>query len=169
MTARPLDSPSPNFRWGYFVSDTLNAAIIGLVGVAILAPIINHFIARCRERRPHLRATLSVHDISIPTFLKEYLRKDFYTQLIELDIQRKLDILSSLHSYMRLTLHNHGTEKIEAITVTAVPLLGDLARNYLFQVDEQTELLRSNEGKVPIGDLQPHQSLILHIWSREYC
>jgi hypothetical protein len=149
------------------MSPILIAAIIGLVGVAILAPFTNHLLARYRESRPHLRATLSVHDISIPTFLKEYLRKDFYTipSTIEPELRKKLEILSSLHSYMRLTLHNAGNEKIESLTITAVPSIGDLARNYLFQIEGQTDLRRSNEGKVLIGDLQPHQDLILHIWS----
>jgi hypothetical protein len=144
------------------MSDTLKAALIGLVASAILAPIITYLIARYWGGRPHLRATLYVHDISIPTFLKTYLKKDLYTgSIIQPDI-KKLDILSSLRSYMQLTLHNHGKEKIEAITVT---LIGDHPSKYLFQVDTQPELLRPNGDKVVIGNLQPDRSLILHIWS----
>jgi hypothetical protein len=142
------------------VSDTLKAALIGLVASAILAPIITYLIARYWGGRPHLRATLSVHDISIPKFLKDYLGKDLYDQTI--DINKKIGILSSLRSYMRLTLHNRGKEKIEAITVT---LIGDHPSKYLFQVDTQPELLRPNGDKVLIGNLQPDRSLILHIWS----
>jgi hypothetical protein len=43
--------------------------------------------------------------------------RDLYNQTI--DINKKIGILSSLRSCMRLTLHNRGKEKIEAITVNA--------------------------------------------------
>jgi len=73
-----------------------------------------------------------------------------------------MGILSFFRSYMRLTLYNRGSDKIEAMTLT--PMEGE-ASNYLFQVDKQSELLRPDGDKILIGDLQPDESLVLHIWS----
>jgi hypothetical protein len=142
------------------VSDTLIRAATLIAAIAGIVGAIFTIMKYCRERPPNLRVTLSVHDTFVPAFLKEYLRRDLYNQAI--DINKKLDILSSLRSYMRLTLHNHGKEKIDAITVT---LMGDHPSKYLFQVNTQPDLLSPNGNKVLIGDLQPHQNLIIHIWS----
>jgi len=98
------------------MSDTLKAAIIGLVASAILAPIITYFIARYWGGRPRLRAKLSVHDLYIPTFLQTY----FTCLSVEPDVRLKLTTLSNLRSYMTLTLKNHGKEKTEPLTLSAI-------------------------------------------------
>ena len=53
------------------MSDTLIAAILSVVAVAILAPTANHFITNYRERRS-IRATLRVHEAPLPALLRKY-------------------------------------------------------------------------------------------------
>jgi hypothetical protein len=140
------------FAEGVFVSDTLIAAIIGLVAGVILNPAINYLLARYREGHPRLRAKLSVHDISIPTFLQTYLT----SPSVEPDVRLKLTTLSNLRSYMQLTLKNHGKEKTEPLTLSAT-----------VQIDNQPELLRPVDGKVPIGYLPSKGERVLRVWSTE--
>jgi hypothetical protein len=145
------------FSQRVFVSDTLKAAIIGFVASAILAPIITYLIAKFWGGRPRLRAKLSVHELSIPTFLQTYLT----SPSVEPDVQRKLTTLSNLRGYMKLTLNNLGKEKTEPLTLSATGWIHD----YLVQIDNQPELLRPVDGKVPIGYLPSKGERVLRIWS----
>jgi hypothetical protein len=125
------------------VSNTLIAAISAITAIA--AVIIT--IIQYRERRPHLRVKLSVHDLFIPTFLQTYLTRESLS--VEPDVRLKLATLSNLRSYMKLTLKNHGKEKTEPLTLAAI--YGN--HDYLVQMDNQPELLLPVEGKLPIGYL----------------
>jgi hypothetical protein len=142
------------------VSDILINTITTVVSTAIVAAIAK-LIERYGEDRPRLRATPTVYDIAIPTLLQIYLNLMRDTQSMEPDMREKLEILSNLRSYMQLTLRNHGKEKTEALTLT----ITDRMHKYLFQIDEQSELLRPNEGKLSIGYLPPKESRLLQIWS----
>ena len=125
------------------MSNTLIAAISAITAIA--AVIIT--IIQYRERRPHLRVKLSVHDLFIPTFLQTYLTRESLS--VEPDVRLKLATLSNLRSYMKLTLKNHGKEKTEPLTLAAI--YGN--HDYLVQMDNQPELLLPVEGKLPIGYL----------------
>jgi hypothetical protein len=137
------------------VSDTLIASLLTLVAIAILAPLANHFITKYRERRS-LRATLWVHEAPLPIFLKTHL-----AELSSKPFDRQLYTLADLRGYMKLTLHNPSKKKLNAVTVT---LTDDLSRP-LLQIEDQPELHGPTEKKILLGDLQPHQSRTLHIWT----
>jgi hypothetical protein len=64
------------------VSDTLIAAILSVVAVAILAPTANHFITKYRERRS-IRATLQVHEAPLPALLRKYFQDLRYPSLAQ--------------------------------------------------------------------------------------
>ena len=64
------------------MSDTLIAAILSVVAIAILAPTANHFITKYRERRSIL-ATLRVHEAPLPILLQKFFRTSA-TQIKEL-------------------------------------------------------------------------------------
>jgi hypothetical protein len=137
-----------------------DAIIVGLASV-ILTPLITYLITQYWGGRPRLRATIYVHDISMPTFLQTYLKWDLATPSVEPETREKLAILSNLRSYNRLTLHNHGKEKTEPLTLE----MTYRQFHYLVQLDKQPTLLLPTDGKLPIGYLRPNESLTLHIWS----
>jgi hypothetical protein len=143
------------------VSDTLIAAIISVVAIAILAPLANHFITKYRDRRS-LRASLSVHESPLPVLLETYLKELRYKPEAGPFNPQQLDVLSFLRGYMKLTLHNPSKKKLNAVTVTLTDILGEP----LHQIEDQPELRGPTEKKILLGDLQPHQSRTLHIWTR---
>src|SRR5687768_13786892 len=120
-------------RWGIPVSDTLIAAIISVVAIAILAPLANHFITKYRERRS-LRASLSVHQSPLPIFLKQQFRDLLHKPEAAGSFDRQqLNVLSFLDGYMKLTLHNPSKKKLVAVTVT----LTDTLAEHLHQIENQ--------------------------------
>ena len=148
------------------MSDTLIAALFSVVAIAILAPFTNHFITKYRERRS-LRTSLWVHESPLPGLLMTHLRdlRSGPTDPASSSRPRfdtsQLDVLCYLRGYMKLTLHNPSKKKLNAVTVT----LTDSLRDPLHQIEEQSELRGPAERKILFGDLQPHQSRTLHIWT----
>lgn len=140
-----------------------NALITALTALAALSTIggVILGILQYRARRPLLRATVYVHDISLPILLQTYLRQQWRDGQPSPDPSDKLAVLASLRSYVHLTLQNRGREKISALTLTIM----DRTSQYVFQVDRQAPPLPQQDGKVALGDLQPRQSFTLHIWS----
>jgi hypothetical protein len=144
------------------VSDTLIGAIITAIATITGGSIFA--LIQYRARHPQLPATVYVHDISLPIFLRTYLRqllRDGKTPAVAPDPSDQLDTLAGLRGYVHLTLQNRGRDKIPALTLTIM----DRTSRYVFQVDRQVEPLPQHDGKVVLGDLQPRQSLLLHIWS----
>jgi hypothetical protein len=140
-----------------------NVWINALAALAALASVILG-ILQYRARRPLLRATVYVHDnISLPIFLKNDLRQLWRDEQPsgEAPTSDKLAVFSDLRSYVHLTLQNRGREKISAVTLTIM----DRTSQHVFQVDRQVTPLPQQDGKVVLGDLQPRQHLVLHIWS----
>jgi len=154
MLIYPIEHDLIWHRWRRRLSDTLIAAICTVIAIAVLAPLANHFITKYRERRS-LRASLWVHDSPPPEFLKTQLTEQFYKPG-----GQRLFELASVRGYMKLTLHNPSKKKINAVTVTLLSLSG-----LLYQIENQPELHGPDERKVLLGDLQPHQSCTLHIWT----
>jgi hypothetical protein len=145
------------------VSDTLLGATITAIATITGGGIFA--LIQYRARRPLLRATVYVNDIiSLPTFLQNYLR-----QLLQAGqapgvtpgASDRLAVLAGLRCYVHLTLQNRGRAKISALTLTVT----DRTSQYVFQVDRQVDPLRQQDGQVVLGDLQPRQKLVLHIWS----
>jgi hypothetical protein len=147
------------------VSDTLIAAILSVTAVVFLAPLANHFITKYRERRS-LRATLWVHDAPLPLVLKKYFQDLRYPSLAQTSFSSpfnntQLDAFHFLKGYMKLTLHNPSKKKLNAVTVTLAQVMAEP----LYQIEDQIELHGPVERKILIGDLQPHRSCTLHIWT----
>jgi len=147
------------------VSDTLIAAILSVVAVAILAPTANHFITKYRERRS-IRATLQVHEAPLPALLRKYFQDLRYPSLAQASSgspfnTRQLDAFHFLKGYMRLTLHNPSKKKLNAVTV----ILTEHLREALYQIEDEPELHGPNETKINLGDLQPGKSRTVHIWT----
>jgi hypothetical protein len=147
------------------VSDTLIAAFLSVVAIVILAPLANHFVTKYRERRS-LRATLWVHEAPLPLVLQKYFQDLRYPSLAQTSFSSpfnntQLDAFHFLKGYMKLTLYNPSKKKLNAITVTLAQVLADP----LYQIDDQTELHGPVERKILIGDLQPHRSCTIHIWT----
>jgi hypothetical protein len=142
------------------VSDQLIAAII-VVGGAVSAPFLVHLLTRYREGRAHLGATVSVSDIYIPESLAAYVTKDLYKPPMEPATSRQFDMLIRLRGYIRLTIHNRSKRRINAIAVRWTASIPD----FLHQVEGQSDLHGPAENSIHVGDLQPRQSRIVHIWT----
>jgi hypothetical protein len=147
------------------VSDTLIAAILSVVAVAILAPTANHFITKYRERRS-IRATLQVHEAPLPVLLQKYFQDLRYPSLAQAPLSSpfnntQLDAFHLLKGYMKLTLHNPSKKKLNAVTV----VLTEYLREALYQIEDESELHGPTERKINLGDLQPGKSRTVHIWT----
>ena len=143
------------------MSDTLIAAIISVVAIAILAPLANHFIFKYRERRS-LRASLSVHESPLPAHLKTYLQELRHNPDAAGPFSsEQIGVFPNICGYMKLTLNNPSKKKLNAVTVT---LTDNLMRG-LHQIGDQPELRGPAEKKILLGDLQPHESRTVHIWT----
>jgi hypothetical protein len=134
---------------------------IGVVTALAAITSVGLTLLQYRTHRPHLRVTVYVHDLSLPTFLRNYLRQLLQNERAPGLEPDNLAVLVALRGYARFTLQNRGREKIQSLTLT----LTDPMSKYVFQLDQQVEPLRPQNGKVSLGDLQPHQSMLLHIWS----
>jgi hypothetical protein len=77
----------------------------------------------------------------------------------------QFEIIADLGGYLKLTTNNPSSKKMTGITVYLKDPLG-LKSEFLFQIDNEINLNGPTEQNVVIGDLQPHQSRSLHIWSR---
>jgi hypothetical protein len=143
------------------VSDTLVAATLSVIAIAILAPLANHFIVKYRERRP-LRAALSVYASPLPALLKTHLTELRYNREAPGPFSvRQLLEFRFLSGYMKLALYNPSKKKLNGVTVT----LTDTMNGPLYQIEDGPELGGPEERRILIGDLQPYQTRTLHIWT----
>ena len=140
------------------MSDVLWAAIIGLVAVAILAPLLKWLIW---DRVYRLRVDVAIYETKTEPFIEELLNKQAKNFLpSDPATYERLQNNSAYKNYIRLTIQNTSRKKIGGISL----LMSDPPWWGWAQVDEGTPI-RVTANKIPIGELQPHHKSVVQIWS----
>jgi hypothetical protein len=149
------------------VSDTLIAAVLGLVAVAVLAPVANHYWTRRRERLAKSRAQLEI-EIQVNAYQCSQLLTDHLSKTLPSRNDEKLygalEALRYCRAYTLFTLSNRSNRTLKGVTVRVEN--NHLAIPYHFQIDDGPELIEAGQAPLSVGDIRPHQSRKLHLWTR---
>jgi hypothetical protein len=140
-------------------------AIIGLLGAAIIVPLVKKFYFDVQNR---LRVEVRPWNYKISEALKTTVRSSLDASSIFDDSTRDLRFHSHMRDlirfdgYMTVTITNIGKKKISGVSVTATDMLLD----FILQIDDADQVIGMKKGiSIDVGDIQPKHSRVIHIWS----
>ena len=132
------------------------AAIITLIGAAIIAPLVKKFYFDVRSRlRVEVRAWKNKTSEALKSTVEGTLdRARFFDD--------PMRVLIRAQGYATVTITNISKKKILGISVTFPDSLADM----VCQIDDVEEIIAVKEGQpIGLGDIQPKHSRVIHIWS----
>ncbi|SHK96066.1 hypothetical protein SAMN05444159_4636 [Bradyrhizobium lablabi] len=151
------------------MSDTLKAALIALVGTAILAPLVVRCLAWLGEKRSQLLVVLTWNQAGKCDYLeaitsKLILGSKEFREAASVDESRWRDLrifrtFFSAQSYMRFVILNNSRKKLSHLT------LFDNEWSDLFQIDQGPTISVERGQPMVLGDVQPGREIVLHLWS----
>jgi hypothetical protein len=139
-----------------FKQPPIIAAIIALIGAAIIVPLIKKFYFDAQNR---LRVEVRSWNYKTSEALKKLVREP-------LDAKQKyfgpMRMFVNAHGYMVITITNIGKKKISAVSV----MVPDAYLNMVWQIDDAETFLEVKKGQpIGLGDIQPKHSRVIYIWS----
>jgi hypothetical protein len=136
----------------FFKQPPIFAAIIAVIGAAIIAPLVKKFYFDVQNR---LRVEVRAWNYKPSEALKKFASD------AKLEYSNPLRKLLDAEGYMRVTITNTGKKKISGVTVAPEILFG-----VVMQIDYADEIIEVKKGHITgVGDLQPTHSRVIHIWT----
>ncbi len=133
------------------------AAIIALIGAAIVVPLVKKYYFDVQHR---LRVDVRAYSAKTSNAVKAIMTT-FSTANIFGD---PLASCISANGYTRVTITNTSRKKISGISV----IIADFFFDAVCQLDDEDTLTSFKKGTViGIGDIQPKHSRTLHMWSAQ--
>jgi len=163
FTARTSLYVCPFTFWDYArMSDILIGALISLVAVAIISPFANHYLSKRREKPAQLEIVVSANAHEVSKFLAEHLRRTLPPYGEDDKVRDTLVSFSRCGCYVTFTLYNRSNRKLSGVSVR---IENEPIGGLFFQVDDGPGLFGPRERVLPVGDILPHQSRVLHCWT----
>lgn len=149
------------------MSDTLIAAAISLLAIAVLAPIANHYWTRRRERlaknKAHLEIEIQVNAFECSKLLSDHLSNTRPAGGADEGLRGALDVLRRCRTYAVFTLSNPSNRVLKGVTVRVEK--NELSIPHHFQIDDGPELIDAGQQPLSVGEIRPHQSRKLRLWT----
>jgi hypothetical protein len=132
---------------------TVIAALITLIGAAIIVPLIKKFYFDTRSR---LRVEVRAFRANMSEGVKKIVRDALAAK------QQFFDPMHSLvgyHGYAVVTITNMSKKKIANVSAVSP------AFALIWQVDDAAEAVELQPGQpIVVGDIQPKRSRVIHLW-----
>jgi len=138
---------------GFLNQPQIVAAIIALVGAALIVPLVKKFYFDVQH-------TLRVEVRAFSARTSEVVQK-----IVIGTLPSPFDPLAKLvrsRGYLMVKITNSGKRKINGVSATLSNSLFEMQ----CQLDDDVELIAAKTGtKIDLGDIQPKHSRMIHMWS----
>ena len=139
----------------FFTQPPVIAAIIVVIGAAIIAPLVKKFYFDVQNR---LRVEVRAWNYKTSEALKKIARAPFDAKGEYFTPMRRL---IGAGGYMMVTITNISKKKISGVSVTVPDGPSDMS----LQIDDADEIIEMKKGQpIGVGDIQPKHSRVIHIW-----
>jgi hypothetical protein len=139
----------------FFKQPPVIAAIIIVIGAAIIAPLVKKFYFDVQSR---LRVEVRAWNYKTSEAVKKIVREPYDAKREYFAPMRRL---IDAGGYMMVTLTNIGKKKISGVSVMAP----DNPLGMFWQIDDADEIIEVKQGQpIGVGDIQPKHSRVIHIW-----
>ena len=140
----------------FFKQSPVFAAIIALVGAAIIVPLVKMFYFDIQKR---LRVEVRAWNYRTSEALKKIALEPFDAKHDYIDPMRTL---IGAGGYMMVTITNISKKKISGVTVMA---LNSSDMSMFLQIDDGNEIIEIEKAQpISVGDIRPKHSRVMHIW-----
>jgi hypothetical protein len=139
----------------FFKQPPVIAAIIVVVGAAIIAPLAKKFYFDVQNR---LRVEMRAWNFTTSEALKKIVKEQLDAKH---DISSPTRMVLNACGYMTVTITNISKKKISGVSVMAP----DTSISMILQIDDADEIIEVKKGQlISVGDIQPKHSRPIHIW-----
>jgi hypothetical protein len=139
----------------FFKQPPIFAAIIALVGAAIIVPLVKMLYFDVQKR---LRVEVRAWNYKMSEASKKIAREQFGAKH---DYFSPMRTLIDAGGYLMVTITNSSKKKISGVTVMAP----NSDMSMFLQIDDGDEIREMKKAQpISVGDIQPKHSRVMHIW-----